>query len=130
MSSDFITIRGLITGELSNPTVAVAIDDIPYGGTTHLGGGNAVPDLDPGDVVERLDRRSGLAEAVIEDVELRLELVIAGQVVGSWKRVIKKDALEIVPKFFIPLTGSQQHALALAANRYSQFLGLPVNWSP
>ncbi len=34
----------------ANPTVGVTVDDVPYGASTSLGGGNQVPDLDPSDL--------------------------------------------------------------------------------
>lgn len=48
-SQTLLAIRGLSTGA-SNPTVGIMIDDIPYGSTTAVGGGNAPPDLDPNDL--------------------------------------------------------------------------------
>lgn len=50
-NNQLLVIRGISTGPLSNPTVGVIVDDIPYGGTTLLGGGESVPDIDPGDLV-------------------------------------------------------------------------------
>ena len=47
--TQFLALRGLTTG-LGSPTVGIVIDDIPYGSSTALGGGTAVPDLDPGDL--------------------------------------------------------------------------------
>jgi outer membrane receptor protein involved in Fe transport len=48
-SNQVLTIRGITTG-FGNPTVAVMIDDVPFGASTNVGGGNVVPDLDPGDL--------------------------------------------------------------------------------
>jgi outer membrane receptor protein involved in Fe transport len=45
-----LSIRGVMTGGNSNPTVGVAIDDVPFGASTDLTGGGYVPDLDPGDL--------------------------------------------------------------------------------
>jgi iron complex outermembrane receptor protein len=45
-----VSIRGITTGYGSNPTVGFTIDDVPYGSATGDGGGNIVPDLDPGDL--------------------------------------------------------------------------------
>lgn len=45
-----ITIRGITSGGFQNPTVAVVIDDLPYGSSTAIGGGNTAPDIDPGDL--------------------------------------------------------------------------------
>jgi iron complex outermembrane recepter protein len=49
-SGQVLSIRGVTTGGGSNPTVGVMVDDIPYGSSTNLGGGSAVPDIDPGDL--------------------------------------------------------------------------------
>jgi iron complex outermembrane recepter protein len=43
-----LTIRGISTGGLSTPTVGVLVDDLPYGSSAT--NGNAVPDIDPGDL--------------------------------------------------------------------------------
>jgi iron complex outermembrane receptor protein len=41
-----VAIRGITTGGLANPTVAMTVDDIPFSGVLM----NTVPDLDPGDL--------------------------------------------------------------------------------
>lgn len=48
-TSQIIAIRGLTTGQ-GAPTVGIVIDDVPYGSSTALGGGQGIPDLDPGDL--------------------------------------------------------------------------------
>lgn len=46
-----IAIRGISTGGLTNSTVGVTIDDVPYGSSSVLGYGSAtVPDIDPSDL--------------------------------------------------------------------------------
>ena len=45
-----LSIRGITTGEGSNPTVGISVDDVPYGASTNLGGGSVIPDIDPGDL--------------------------------------------------------------------------------
>jgi len=45
-----LSIRGITTGPGTNPTVGITVDDIPYGSSTLLGGGDWVPDLDPSDL--------------------------------------------------------------------------------
>jgi iron complex outermembrane receptor protein len=48
-----IIIRGIAAAVYSNPTVAVTIDDVPFGGSTALANGQLVqPDLDPGDLAQ------------------------------------------------------------------------------
>jgi iron complex outermembrane receptor protein len=45
-----VSIRGIVTGVNSNPSVGITVDDVPYGSSTTLGGGSLVPDLDPSDL--------------------------------------------------------------------------------
>ena len=53
-------------------------------------------------------------------------IVIDGQVVGIWRRTLKKDAVVVELKPFASLTKAQSHAVAMAAQRYGAFLDLPV----
>lgn len=48
-SAQILSIRGVTTGG-GNPTVGIAIDDVPYGASASVGGGNRVPDIDPGEL--------------------------------------------------------------------------------
>src|SRR5882762_9130997 len=48
--NNYLAIRGIATGGFSNPTVGIVIDEVPFGASTALGGGQVVPDLDPGDL--------------------------------------------------------------------------------
>lgn len=52
--------------------------------------------------------------------------VIGGQVQGVWKRALKKKAVELTFTPFEPLTAAQKEVAAEAAQRYGQFLQLPV----
>jgi iron complex outermembrane receptor protein len=46
-----LAIRGVTTGIGGNPTVAMTIDDVPFGSSTNLGSGQSLyPDIDPGDL--------------------------------------------------------------------------------
>ena len=47
-----LSIRGVTTGGLTNPTVGVTVDDVPFGSTTALGSRTAAPDLDPSDLAQ------------------------------------------------------------------------------
>jgi len=49
-------------------------------------------------------------------------IVMDGQVVGTWKRTIKKDTLVITPSPFTKLKRAETHSLAEAASRYGEFL--------
>lgn len=53
-SSSFqqLSIRGIMSGLYTNPTVGITVDDVPYGSSTFLGGGGGtvMPDIDPADL--------------------------------------------------------------------------------
>jgi len=53
-SSQDVSIRGITTGGFTNPTVGITIDDMPYAGSTAVGGGLVIPDFDPSDL-ERIE---------------------------------------------------------------------------
>src|SRR5262249_5755426 len=45
-----LAVRGITTGDGTNPTVGVVVDDVPYGSSTNLWGGSLAPDIDPSDL--------------------------------------------------------------------------------
>jgi hypothetical protein len=53
-------------------------------------------------------------------------IVLDGVIVGTWKRTLKKREVVIEPTLFVPFTPAQIDAFAQAAQRYSDYLGLPV----
>jgi hypothetical protein len=53
-------------------------------------------------------------------------IVLDGQIVGTWKATSKQEAVNITPKLFRALTAVENQALALAAQQYGTFLGLPA----
>ncbi len=53
-------------------------------------------------------------------------IVSAGQVVGTWKRALRKDTVEITLLPFTRFSVPQETVLA-AAERYGRFLGLRVS---
>jgi len=53
-------------------------------------------------------------------------IVVDGQVIGTWKRTLKKDSLAISPSPFAKFMRAETRALAKAANRYGKFLGASV----
>lgn len=53
-------------------------------------------------------------------------IVIDGKVAGVWKRSFKKGAVVIELAPFRALTPAESQAISAAADRYGQFLGLPV----
>lgn len=52
-------------------------------------------------------------------------IVVAGQVVGTWKRSFKKNGVDIVLSPFAQLDVAEERVIE-AAKRYSDFLGLPL----
>jgi hypothetical protein len=54
-------------------------------------------------------------------------IVVDGQVVGTWKRTLKNGAMVITPIPFAKFTKAETRALAAAANRYGEFLGVTVH---
>jgi hypothetical protein len=53
-------------------------------------------------------------------------VVVNGQVVGTWKRTLKKDAIVIETDIFATLTNAEGQAVAKAIDQYATFLQLPV----
>lgn len=54
-------------------------------------------------------------------------VVINGQIRGAWKRTISKGAVEVAIQHFNDLTDSEREAVAAAASRYGEFLGMPIS---
>lgn len=53
-------------------------------------------------------------------------IVVDGQVVGTWKRTLKKSEVVITPGPFAKLNKAEARALAAAASRYGEFLNQSV----
>jgi hypothetical protein len=53
-------------------------------------------------------------------------IVIAGQIVGTWRRTFRKGAVVIETSLTNTLTAAGAHALAAAESRFGEFLGMPV----
>jgi hypothetical protein len=53
-------------------------------------------------------------------------MVIGSQVVGGWRRVIKKEAVVVELAPFAPLTGTQNEALGEAIQRYGTYMQMPI----
>jgi len=53
-------------------------------------------------------------------------IIINGMFAGNWKRVLKKDSVEIALKPFSKLSKANTDAVIIAAKRYGKFLGLPA----
>jgi hypothetical protein len=53
-------------------------------------------------------------------------VVVDGQVVGIWKRTLKKDAVVVETDIFAALTTAESQAVAAAIDHYAAFLQLPA----
>jgi hypothetical protein len=53
-------------------------------------------------------------------------LVIGGRVAGSWRRTFSRGEVVVEVAPFEPLTADEAEAIAAAARRYGEFLGLPL----
>jgi hypothetical protein len=51
-------------------------------------------------------------------------IVLDGQIVGTWKRTLRKDTVLIETKLFSSLAEAENHAITAAAHRYGAFLNL------
>lgn len=54
-------------------------------------------------------------------------VIMGGRVMGTWKRTIKKHALDLVTDMFTTLSPVEKKAMAKAEQRYKDFLGLAEN---
>nr|WP_319373374.1 winged helix DNA-binding domain-containing protein [uncultured Methanobacterium sp.] len=61
----------------------------------------------------------------LQDV-FRSTIAVNGQIVGTWKRTFKKDAVLMECNPFRKLTKAENDALTQAVLRYGEFMGLPV----
>jgi hypothetical protein len=66
---------------------------------------------------KREDSRHGILSPTI---------VVNSQVVGTWKRTLKRDAVVVTPSPFAKLNGDEARAVTAAAGRYGEFLGASV----
>ncbi len=82
-----------------------------------LGYGDRSAVLDPADAQRICPGGNGMFNPTI---------VIDGHVAGIWKRTFKKGAVAIELTPFRALTPAENHALSAAADRYGEFLGMPV----
>lgn len=53
-------------------------------------------------------------------------IVVEGQIVGTWKRTIRSDGVIVQTNPLTRLTRAKNRAIVLAAQRYGEFLELPV----
>jgi hypothetical protein len=53
-------------------------------------------------------------------------ILIGGRIVGTWRRIIRRDGVIIEPRPFRRLTKAEKAGVAAAAAKYGRFLGLPA----
>jgi hypothetical protein len=53
-------------------------------------------------------------------------IVIGGRIVGSWRRTFKKGAVVVEVAPFTQITAAEEAAIAAAAQRYGDLVGMPV----
>jgi hypothetical protein len=54
-------------------------------------------------------------------------LILDGQVIGGWKRTLKKNEVLVEASLLIGLSKARRRAVQEAAERFGQFLQLPVS---
>lgn len=77
------------------------------------------------------DRSASLNKVHSKKVKLKNimnpRIAVDGQIVGTWKRIFKKNAAVIELKPFTSLSTAESHALDAAAHRFAEFLEMPVH---
>jgi hypothetical protein len=53
-------------------------------------------------------------------------VIIDGQIVGGWRRALKKDTVVVELNLLTNLTKAENQAVLAALEEYGKFLGLPV----
>jgi hypothetical protein len=53
-------------------------------------------------------------------------VIVNGQIVGGWRRELKRDKVTVTVQLLARLTDPEGRAVAEAANRYGDFLGLAI----
>ena len=74
--------------------------------------------------IGKVAEKSGIQK---DDAALLAHIIILnGQVVGGWKRILEKDRVRVETSLFIKLGPAEQQALNDAAERLGKFLGISV----
>jgi hypothetical protein len=68
-----------------------------------------------------IEKLSAFRESILTQV-----IIINGEVSGTWKRTLKRNTVTIELAAFTALTREQNQAVVAAAQRYGNFLQLPV----
>ena len=54
-------------------------------------------------------------------------IILDGQIVGGWRRTLKRDEVLVETSLITKLTEAEKHAITDAAERFGRFLGLLVS---
>lgn len=83
-------------------------------------------------IVGHTDRGAVFDASYVKKLDLRDNIlfthmiVLDGQIVGTWKRTLRKGEVVIETNSFTRLTKAEDQAVAAAARQYGKFLDLPV----
>ena len=69
-------------------------------------------------------KKSGIT--IRNDKSLANIIVVDGQLIGTWKRTFKNGAVVVDATLLTPVNRSERKAVALAAEKYGDFLGIPA----
>jgi hypothetical protein len=77
------------------------------------------------------DRGAMLARLRLSGVEAKLDLfsnslMIDGQIVGGWKRILRGKSMVVEAKSVTALDAAENRAIARQVRRFAEFLELPV----
>jgi hypothetical protein len=139
--ADFVTWSGLPVADARRGLEAVQseLEQVTVEGETYWLSGKLQTKLERSPVVHLLpafeeyllsykDRRAMLDDEHAQKVYLANGfaqiVVLDGQIIGVWKRTLKKERVEIVLDLSDPLNATQRAALEAAAERYGKFVGL------
>lgn len=56
-------------------------------------------------------------------------IVLDGRIVGTWRRVLRRDGVLVDATLFVPLSARERKALEAAVERYGEHLGVPASLS-
>lgn len=59
---------------------------------------------------------------------LQPTIVVNGRIEGTWKRTVKKNALQLEASPFSPLTDTRKKAMVKRSTEFGAFIGMPVEW--
>jgi hypothetical protein len=55
-------------------------------------------------------------------------IILAGRIVSTWQGTLKKDVVVFDTTTFTDLTSAEKRAVDVDVQRYSEFLGLPMEY--